>query len=104
MGWQAALDFTFQACFTPARMENPTQTVETYAPIFMPLLETPKGEVALVELAVKFVEYVFLPSAECNEAVRVSLELAGSCFRHTSVLDVSNVLCNAQGAKGQRTV
>jgi ABC-type cobalt transport system substrate-binding protein len=37
-------------------MENPKQTVETYAPIFMPLLETPKGEVALVELAVKFVE------------------------------------------------
>jgi hypothetical protein len=37
-------------------MENPKAAVETYAPLFLPLLETPKVEVALVELAVKFVE------------------------------------------------
>jgi hypothetical protein len=53
---QGALDFTFQACFTPAAMEKSEETVETYAPLFLPLLETPKGEVALIELAVKFVE------------------------------------------------
>ena len=64
--WQAALDFTFQACFTPARMEDPEGAVETYAPLFMPLLETPKGEIALIELAAKFAEYVFHPSASCN--------------------------------------
>ena len=53
---QGALDFTFQACFTPAAMEKSEETVEKYAPLFLPLLETPKGEVALIELAVKFAE------------------------------------------------
>ena len=58
IGWQGALGFTFKACFTPAAMEKPKETAETYAPLFEPLLETPKGEIALIELAAKFVEYV----------------------------------------------
>lgn len=68
-------------------MEKPKDTVETYAPLFMPLLETPKGEIALIELAVKFAEYVFHDSISVPLAVTLGaymhLALSTECTRPT---------------------